>query len=241
MSVRYGVSDASRCGARAVVYQPEGCATCLTLKLGEVQIFEIDFSDEVRCNPRRIGCSVDYDEVVNVISFSATPLTVFGGGGSITASIGDIGNRTGIVQILVDATNISLQPDEKWALNMSVSLESGRILKQCFNVRLIECGEVCLDNSPSCSGPILKSIANCGCGILHLSDEVPVGTVCAEISPACDVFYTLDGTDPHGDSAIPLAAGNTVRIVNNSEINGFRMEAVHDGDEICVSRTYRGS
>ena len=61
MTTRYAVGGASYCGPRTVKYSPEGCVECLSMKLGETQLFEVDFVDEVRCNSRRAGCAWDYD------------------------------------------------------------------------------------------------------------------------------------------------------------------------------------
>lgn len=244
MSVRYGVASSSYCGPRTVAYQPDGCIECLSFKIGEKQIFDVDFGDEVRCNARRRGCIIDYDELVSVTSFNAVPETVFGGVGSIAVSLSSYDSRSGVVKLLIDATNINLRNDEKWKIDVTVQFESGRCLKQCFQVRLIDCGSSCDTIPQSCNGPILASISNCSDGVLLLSDEAPVNTVCAVISATCDSIYTLDGTPPceDGVSPIPLAAGVPLTLLNLQDIANFRL-ANADGDchQICVSRVYRGS
>ncbi len=247
MSVRYGVNSASYCGPRTVSYQPEGCIECLAIKIGETQIFEIDFGKEVRCNSRRVGCVIDYDEIVDVTGFNALPETVFGGG-SLAVSLKDFENRTGIVRLLVDAKDALLNPDETWSVNVTAQFESGRCLKQCFQIRLIACGTSCSVTMPetkvNCCGPILSVKSNCSEGTLFLYDEVPSGTVCVLASANCNAIYTLDGIDPLDDAAnpIPVAAGVEIKLCSESEIQGFRItNADMCGSRMCVARTYRGA
>lgn len=242
MAVRYGVADSYSCGARTVTYTPDGCVTCLPIKLGEKQIFDVDFSGEVRCNPVRIGCRYDYDELVAVTNFNAYPETTFGSG-TIQVSIQDFNERTGIVKVLVDATDPTLNPDEKWNVDVSVEMESGRCLKQCFQIRTIPCGSSCgIPEVSSCCGPILASFIDISSGTLYLYDEAPSGVVCAEISSTCDSFYTLDGSDPNDPTSIriPVIAGVPLKILNTTDIQNFRMAAADCTCECSFTRVYRG-
>lgn len=244
MAVRYGVADSYSCGARTVTYQPDGCVTCLPIKLGEKQIFEVDFSGEVRCNPVRIGCRYDYDELVQVLNFNSLPETVFGAG-TIQVSVQGTDERAGTVQILVDATDPTLNPDEKWAINITVELESGRCLKQCFQIRTIPCGSACsvADEASACCGPILASFIDISSGTLFLYDEAPAGVVCAEITVTCDAFYTLDGSDPTDSNSvrIPVLAGFPVKLLNAQDVQNFRMAAADCSCECSFTRVYRGA
>ena len=246
MTVRYGVGS-NYCGPRTVEYQPDGCNECLSIKLGEVQLFEVDFGKEVKCNSRRVGCVWDYDEVVSVTAYNASPETTFGSG-SIAVTLKDFEARTGVVRLLVDAKDSQLSADEKWKINVTVEFESGRCLKQCFLIFLIPCEDVCsvqLEVKPNCCGPILGVISNCNMGTLFVYDEVLQypKTVCVLVSANCDALYTLDGIDPHDDNAnpIPVASGTEIKLCNSSEIQGFRLANADGCGQICVSRTYRGS
>lgn len=245
MAVRYGVgsTDAFGCGARTVVYQPDGCSQCLPIKIGERQIFEIDFSGEVACNARRIGCSIDYDELVSVVSFTSLPETVFGSG-TIGSSVQSFDERSGIVKMLIDATDANLQSDEKWSITLTVDLESGRRLKTCFQVRTIPCGSDCSALvCDDCNGPILASLVDCSSGILILSDETPSGTVCALVYATCDAYYTIDGSDPTDSASprIPISAGTEKKLTGN-DIANFRMSnASGDCNDCTFTRIYRGS
>lgn len=243
MAVRYGVADSYSCGARTVTYTPDGCMTCLPIKLGEKQIFEIDFSDEVRCRPRRVGCRTDYNELTNVITYNAVPETVFGSG-TIAVSLQDIDERGGIVRLLIDAFDPTLNPDEKFSIDVTVEMEDGRCLKQCFQIRTIACGSACnIPEESSCCGPILATLSDVATGTLFLYDETPSGTVCVEISSTCDVFYTLNGSDPSDPAnvRIPLIAGVPYKILNALDIQNFRMAAADCTCTCTFTRIYRGS
>ena len=246
MTIRYGVGGNSYCGARTVTYQPEGCAICLPIKMGEVQLFEVDFSSEVRCSPTRVGCLIDYNEIVDVTSITAVPSVVFGSG-NLSVIVNDI-NRNGKVGVLVDATNTDLLPDEKWSITVSVELENKVRLKQCFFIRLIPCGDTCSvgsEPSISCNGPVLNgSEATCGNGNdVYCIGDLPSGAVCVEIVPVQDVFYSLDGFNPSDPNSVPvlLNAGNKLCLTNPTEISNFKMEAADcNCTELCVTTIFRG-
>ena len=245
MSIRYGSSTTYECGSRKVSYQPDGCVVCLPVKLGERQLFEVDFGSEVKCNPRRIGCTLDYDEIVSITSFNASPETVFGQG-SIQVTNNGFSARIGVVSMLVDTTDPLLQSDEKWSIDVTVEFESGRLLKQCFQIRTIPCGGQCaaeeLEVKNDCCGNILKSSTNCSDGIFFVYDEAPRETRCVEVSASSDTYYSIDPDVVGGlaNSPMFLSSGIKVQLKTPSDIQNFRMKSC-DGDceEICVSRVFR--
>ena len=245
MSIRYGSSTTYECGSRKVSYQPDGCVVCLPVKLGERQLFEVDFGSEVKCNPRRIGCTLDYDEIVSITSFNASPETVFGQG-SIQVTNNGFSARSGVVSMLVDTTDPLLQSDEKWSIDVTVEFESGRLLKQCFQIRTIPCGSsgcgVDELSENNCCGNILRTVTSCSDGTFFVYDEVPAGTRCVEVSATCDTYYSLDPDVLNGlrNAPVPLAAGIKLQLKTENDILNFRMESPSGAcGEICVSRTFR--
>lgn len=247
MTTRYGVSGAT-CGPREVIYEQQGCIVCLPIKLGEKQIFDVDFSAETRCNPTKVGCYFDYNDIVDIITVTATKEVSLGTGLMSVSVTGVIPPKNGVVQLIVDATNIDLLSDESWEISVTVELEDGRYLKQCFKIKTTSCGEsgsasICFpEDAPTC-GAIISTSATCGNGIFDVVGDVPINAGCMQASSTVDTFYTLNGSIPTaiGSSPIPLAAGMPIVITNQSEINGFRMESAEHGceDDLCVTVTFR--